>query len=299
VVRLLAVVEYDGTDFAGFQLQTRAARPQPRTVQAELERAITAASGATVRVMGSGRTDAGVHAIGQVIHFDAEAPLASDLAHFQRALNAHLAPDVRIHALQAAPAGVHARYSARTRTYRYRILNAPTPSPLWRRFVYHVRRPLDVARMAAATQCLVGTHDFVAFAARESGKVTVRNLYRAEVNAAPLSWPKPDTIWQNQERCLPHEGVAAPMIGAPEARLVGIEVEANAFLRHMMRRIAGTLVRVGLGRLEPEAVATIVASREKRLAGPAVPAAGLCLVRVTYDPQALDKEHAEDEDVFA
>ena len=299
MVRLLAIVEYDGTEFAGFQAQKFVAREQPRTVQGELERAIAAAGGGATRVAGSGRTDAGVHASGQVIHFDSAAPLTRDLARFQQAINAHLPPDVCVHTLTAAPDGFHARYSARARTYRYRILNAPAPSPLWRRYAYHVRRPLDVPRMAVVAQRLVGTHDFAAFAVRPAGKPTQRIVYRAEVCESPLSWPKPETIWQNRNWCAPHERGAAPVARTADARLVTIEIEANAFLRHMMRRIAGTLARVGLGNLDPDEVTRIVERKEKRLAGPATPAAGLCLVRVTYDPQELHKEVVRDEDVLA
>ncbi len=295
---MLAIVEYDGTDFAGFQTQAFVTRAQPRTVQAELERAITAAAGVAGQVAGAGRTDAGVHATGQVIHFDSDAPLTRDLPRFQRAINAHLPADVRLHTLGPAPEGFHARFSARARTYRYSILNAPTPSPLWRRFAHYVRRPLDVPRMAAAARHLVGAHDYAAFAVQATSKPTRRVVYRAEVHESTLPWPKPDTIWHNFERC-PRCESAASEAGAVDARLVAIEVEANAYVRHMVRRVVGTLTRVGLGNLEPDDVSRIVAARDQRRAGPAAPAAGLCLVRVTYDPQEQRKEFIEHEDVLA
>jgi tRNA pseudouridine38-40 synthase len=298
-MRLLGVVEYDGTDFAGFQLQAHRDRIQPRTVQAELEHAIAAATGSTVRIMCAGRTDAGVHARGQVVHFDVDAPPREPFDRVRLAINAHLPADICLQTLEEAPAGFHCRYSARARTYRYQILNAPSPSPLTRRFAYHVRRPLDVPRMTEAAQHLIGVHDFRAFAAGETGDVTLRHFYRAQIDETSAPWPKPDTIWHNLRWRAPDASETPPTANASEARLVGIEVEANAFLRHMVRRIAGTLVRVGLGRLEPDAVAAIVASREKRLAGPAVPAAGLCLLRVTYDPDDLHEEQRDNEDVFA
>jgi len=299
-LRLLAVVEYDGTDFAGFQLQAHRGA-QPRTVQAELEAAILAASGTPARVIGSGRTDAGVHARGQVVHFDTDAPLAANLDQFRRALNAHLPPDVLVHALLVAPDGFHARFSAASRLYDYTILNAPTASPLARRYSHHVRKPLDVPRMHEAAQHLTGTHDFVAFAARETGTSTVRTVLAAQVTESTLPWAKSAVIWHNLRRCPPPDAETDKHVVAPLARLVHIEIEANAFLRHMMRRIAGTLIRVGQGTLTPEEVASIIASGQKGRAGPAAPAAGLCLERVSYhlDLHRRQREHAEDEDLLA
>jgi tRNA pseudouridine38-40 synthase len=282
-VRLLAIVEYDGTEFAGFQLQRRPRQaPAPRTVQAELERAIEAASGRPARVVGSGRTDAGVHALAQAAHFDTEAPLAADLPRFRRAINAHLPPDVSVHELRRVPPEFHARFSARSRTYVYRILNGETPSPLLRRYTHHVRQPLDVGRMAEAARALVGSYDFTAFAAQEEGRGARRDVYRAVV---AVVWPERAMIWHTESR-EPGADLMAPeargVARAPAWRVVEIEVEANAFVRHMMRRIAGTLIRVGLGRLAPGEVAAIIASREKARAGPTAPARGLCLKQVSY-----------------
>ena len=290
----MAIVEYDGTDFAGFQLQVRPGRPaaeQPRTVQAELERAVLAATGQASRVVGSGRTDSGVHAAGQVAHFDTEAALARDLPTFIRALNAHLPADVAVHHLQPAGDTFHARFSATSRTYTYQVLSGPTRAPLLRRYAHHVRAGLAVDRMTEAARHLVGSHDFVAFAGQEAPGSTRREVSRVDVRTGPAGewaeWAKAPLIWHTLRQ---GDAPAPPVSHGPEgpadtagrARLIEIEVEASGFLRHMMRRIAGTLLRVGDGRLEPAEVADILARGDKALAGPTAPARGLCLRRVSY-----------------
>ncbi|MBI3972436.1 MAG: tRNA pseudouridine synthase A [Chloroflexi bacterium] len=309
LMRLLAIVEYDGTDFSGFQLQVR---PQghpaegQRTVQAELERAVLAATGQPARIAGSGRTDTGVHAAGQVIHFDSEAPLAHDPPRLLRAVNAHLPADVALRHVVLAPPGFHARFDARSRTYCYRIWNSGVPSPLLRRHTYHVHAPLDVERMADAVRCLLGVHDFVAFSAQHRGVGTRRRVLHAAVRSLNVSWASPRGIWHNYGRHAAVSRLGGSASGAagalanpdapPEAsgatgvavdsgqeRLVEIEIEADAFLRHMVRRIAGTLLRVGWGRLAPAEFGAILASGNKELAGPTAPAQGLCLERVTYN----------------
>lgn len=295
-VRVLAVVEYDGTDFAGFQIQAHQ-RGADRTVQGELERAVLACTQETVRVIGSGRTDAGVHARGQVIHFDTQSRLAGDLPTFQRALNAHLPDDVQVQRIQAAPDDFHARFWATRRTYCYRLLNGVAPSPLLRRYAQYVRAPLDTARMSAGARHLEGTHDFVAFASQEGPGRTIRDLFGVQVRQ---SWANRAQIWHTIEQA---SGAAPPAAAlmVDESRLIEIEVEASGFLRHMMRRIVGTLLRVGDGRLEPDDVAAILAARNKDLAGPTVPARGLCLERIAYGRSAIarSEEKDHDQDVFA
>jgi tRNA pseudouridine38-40 synthase len=293
-VRLLAIVEYDGTDFAGFQVQAhRGTGERPRTVQEELERALQAITGETTRIVGAGRTDSGVHARGQVVHFDSSAAILGDPPQALRAVNAHLPADVAVHRLRPVSAGFHARFSAVSRRYSYRILNARTPSPLCRRFAHTVRTPLDVPRMAAGARHLLGSHDFVAFGAQEGPGSTRRDLHAATVTARPAQvWAPTAPIWHTQgldaseDSCAapPHSGTCFAEHGAdwPGASVIDISLEANAFLRHMVRRIVGTLLRVGAGRLEPEDVAAILASGEKARAGPAAPAHGLCLEYVRY-----------------
>jgi tRNA pseudouridine38-40 synthase len=302
-MRLLATVEYDGTDFAGFQLQAHGpawpGRPQ-RTVQAVLEESVAPLAGAGTRIFGAGRTDAGVHAAGQVIHFDTIAPLAHDLPRFLRAWNASLPFDVRVQTIAPVPPDVHARYSARARSYGYRIVNAPFCSPLLRRYAHHLRAPLDVGAMAEGASHLVGAHDFRPFAAGEGPGQTRRLVMRATVTE---QWADPPLIWHTFEQLVaqppsdfcgpgdpPSQMVSAATPLAPVAtRVVLVEVEANAFLRHMMRRIVGTLVEVGQGSRPPVEVAAILAAggaRGKERVGPTVPARGLCLQYVRYDPDA-------------
>lgn len=240
-MRLLAIVEYDGTDFEGFQIQAR-----KRTVQAELERALRRVTGETIRVTGAGRTDTGVHALGQGVHFDTAWSHSPQV--LQRALNAILPTDIAIRALVPVPAAFSARYDAHSRTYRYTILNQPIRSPLAARYALCVPEPLDVAAMDAAARQLVGQHDFGAFGTPPRGTNTVREIYRAHVTR--------------------------------EGARVHIEIEANAFLYRMVRRIVGTLLMVGKGTLSGAHFAEVLA--RQRRAGPAVPPHGLCLIAVNY-----------------
>ncbi|HEV2121346.1 MAG TPA: tRNA pseudouridine synthase A, partial [Chloroflexota bacterium] len=241
-MRLLAVVEYDGTDLSGFQLQAHR-HAQHRTVQAELERALAACTGEHVRVIGSGRTDAGVHARGQVIHFDTNAPVASSPRSLLRAVNAHLPDDVKLRAIAPVPAEFHARFSAASRTYCYRIWCGESPSPLARRQTHHVRHLLHADRMAEGASYFLGTHDFVAFTAQEAPGSTTRQVIRAQV---AQTWANPARIWHtsvNGTDVSPKPDDAAALWrgitgsgdapGAGDALLVEIEVEASGFLRHM------------------------------------------------------------------
>jgi len=245
-LRLWAVVEYDGTDFYGFQLQAR-----ERTVQGEIERAVEAVTGEQRRVTGAGRTDRGVHARGQVVGF--EATWRHSLGDLHRALNATLAPDVAVVRLGRAAAGFHPRFSARSRAYRYTILNQPRRSALYRRMAWHVRRKLDLDRMARAARCLLGTQDFGAFGRppqEESDGNTVRSVLHAD--------------WQ------------------AEGPLLTFDIEANAFLYRMVRSIVGTLVRVGRGDLSVDGFRAIMAARDRGRIKLVAPPQGLCLVQVNY-----------------
>ena len=226
-------------------------------------------------MIASGRTDTGVHATGQAVHFDSESQLAQAPDRLARAVNANLPEDVKIRALRRVKPDFHARYSAARRRYCYRVLSSRTTSPLRRRFAHQVRASLSAERMHAAAQALVGMHDFVAFAADEKrGPSTVRRVHSAGVRVAQTwqTWVGEPPIWHTF-----HDS----------AQLIEIEVEASGFLRHMMRRIAGTLIRVGDGRLAPEDVPVILASRDKALAGPTAPARGLSLESVIYPEEAL------------
>jgi len=238
-----AKVEYDGTDFYGFQIQAT-----ERTVQGEIERALEAVAGAKTRVIGAGRTDRGVHARGQIIGF--ELVWRHHLVDLQRALNAVLAADVAVLELGLAPEGFHPRFSARRRAYRYSILNQAWRSPLERLAAWHVAEPLDVGNMVEASRYLVGTHDFETFGQPPQGESTVRTVFQAG--------------WQ-----------------ADGSQLV-FDIEANAFLYRMVRSIVGTLVRVGRGQISPQELEAMRQARDRSQVKQVAPAHGLCLMRVDY-----------------
>jgi tRNA pseudouridine38-40 synthase len=246
--RLWARVEYDGTDFFGFQVQAR-----ERTVQGEIERALQAVTGCKARVAGAGRTDRGVHARGQVVAF--EVKWEHDLTRLQRALNAVLAPDVAIKEMGTAVPGFHPRFSAVRRIYRYTVLNHAWRSSLARRTAWHVRQPLDADSMAVASRCLVGTRDFATFGKPPQGENSVRTVVRAEWVAR---WP-----------------------------FLTFDIEANAFLHRMVRSIVGTLVQVGLGQITARDFEASLRARERGLVKRVAPAHGLCLMQVDYPEGVL------------
>jgi tRNA pseudouridine38-40 synthase len=242
-LRFWAKVEYDGTDFYGFQVQAA-----ERTVQGEIERALEAVTGAKTRVVGAGRTDRGVHARGQVVSFS--AAWRHGLPDLHRALNAVLAADVSILELDLAPEGFHPRFSALRRAYRYTILNQRWPSALERRTAWHVAKKLDLGRMVEASQSLIGSHDFATFGQPPQGENTVRTVLQAG--------------WQR----------AGPKLW--------FDIEANAFLYRMVRSVVGTLVLVGWGQLSPQELGSFLLARDRSLVKQVAPAHGLCLMRVDY-----------------
>lgn len=241
-MRLLATLEYDGTDFEGFQIQKRG-----RTVQGELEKALHRVTGERIRVVGAGRTDSGVHALGQGAHFD--TAWGCSIAVLQRAVNAVLPSDITIRSMRPVHAGWSARYNAVSRTYRYTILNQPERSPIGRHYALLVPEPLNAEAMHNAAQCLLGVHDFGPFGTPPHGENSIREMLRAQVQRSG------SYIW--------------------------IDLEANAFLYRMVRRIAGTLLWVGKGAMTSTEFRQVM--EKERRAGQSVPAHGLCLVAVKYD----------------
>lgn len=239
---LLATIEFDGTDFEGFQIQKGR-----RTVQDELEKALHQITGEKTRVTGAGRTDTGVHAAGLGVHFDTAWHESAQV--LQRALNAVLPKDIAVRQFVEVPLDFSARYSAKSRAYRYTILNQSIRSPLAERYALRVPQPLDADAMDAAARCLIGRHDFGAFGTPPRGENAVREMYAAQVQ---------------------RDG----------ARLL-IDLEANAFLYRMVRRIVGTLLLVGKGALSVAEFRVVL--EKKRRAGESVPPHGLCLIAVKYD----------------
>ena len=253
-MRYRATVEYDGTEFAGFQVN-----PGSRTVQGVLEDALRRlGDGSGGRVDGAGRTDAGVHASGQVVGFTYRGRLGT--GELGRALDALLPADVAIRDLRPAPDGFHPRYAARYREYRYTVWNGPR-SPLRERTALGVRVPLDTAAMERAGSVFTGRHDFRAFGAGD--RTTVRTVHSVRVRR--------------------------------DGRLVTIDVRADAFLRGMVRRMVAVLLEVGLGRIDETAVRAALAGPGPALDGAAAPARGLCLRRVALGRPDEERNGADEE----
>lgn len=238
------IIEYDGTDFFGFQKQ-----PSVRTVQGELESTLEGLFGERVQVIGAGRTDAGVHATGQVISFRVPGPIPTD--NICTVLNDRLPCDVRARRCEDVPESFHARRSAKARTYVYTVLNRAEPSAILGRYTWHITELLDVESIAAAAAQFVGTKDFASFGmAERAGGSTVRHIVGF-------------TIHRQREA-------------------VFFNIKANAFLRGMARAIVGTVVEVGQGRRRAAEIAEILAARDRQAGGVTAPPQGLCLTKVEY-----------------
>jgi len=243
-MRFKFIVEYDGTAYHGWQVQ-----PEGPTIQGALEDAIREMRGESVRVAAAGRTDAGVHASGQVVSFSLQREVSADT--LLRGLNALTPRDITVREAEVVADDFDPRRAARSRVYVYRIWNTRWPSPFWRHYAWHVARPLDVERMCSAAAQLIGEHDFTSFqAAGCDADNPVRRVLHSEI-----------------ERAQP---------------LLTYTIEATAFLRHMVRSIIGTLVEIGDGQRPVDDVARLLAARDRRLAGPTVPPCGLCLQQVNY-----------------
>jgi tRNA pseudouridine38-40 synthase len=244
---LKIVLQYDGTAYAGWQRQDNGV-----SIQALLEDALEPIEGSRVVVHGAGRTDAGVHALGQVA--TVTLAVAMEPPALARALNAIMPPDIRVLAVEEAEAGFHARFSAIGKVYEYRIVNAPLVSPFLHKYAWHVVQPIDLERVREASALLVGAHDFAAFQGQRAAVTSTERTVRT------IEWEDGG-------------GYDLPLV---------MRIEGNGFLRHMVRNIVGTLVDVGVGRWPPSRVAGILASRDRTQAGQAAPAHGLYLVRVLY-----------------
>ena len=238
------ILEYDGTSYAGWQRQ-----PGLPTVQAALEDAIQKVTQTHIPVIGAGRTDAGVHALGQVVSFRSDKPLSP--RDWRRALNAHLPADISVQAAESMPDDFHARYSAKTKQYEYRILNQLERPALERNRTWHIYGPLNLDAMRQAAVCLIGKQDFASFQGHPTDTT--------------------DTICDLQRLDLVQEG-----------SLVRIQFLGDRFLKQMVRAIVGTLVEIGQGKHPPQAMKEILDAKDRRAAGYTAPSQGLYLVEVRY-----------------
>ena len=244
------LIQYDGTDFHGWQVQEN-----DRTIQGELERVIGTLEDAPVKVVGSGRTDAGVHAEGQVANVNMNRGFTPD--RLRAAINGNLWRDIRVMQVDLAPDDFHARFSARNKTYLYRIVNAPVMTPFWRRFAHHESRPLDIGRMTAASRTLLGEHDWTAFSsAQADGENRVRTVTDCTIQ----------TVWDARAR----------------ASMIEFSISANGFLRYMVRSIIGTIIEIGRGEKDSDTIQSAIVSGDRSLAGKTAPAHGLTLMKVEY-----------------
>ena len=241
-------IEYDGTDFQGWQFQI----PPNRTIQEEIEKTLKKITKENIRVIGSGRTDSGVHALGQVAHFKTKTKLSN--ATLLKALNYHLPKDISVLRVQKVKNTFHAQFSAKKKTYRYTILNRIAPSAQERNFAYQFPYPLNVAAIKREAKNLVGRKDFKSFQASEARdtkeKSSVRTVSKVSIQK------KGDFIY--------------------------FEIEANGFLYKMVRNIVGTLLDIGTGKLPPGSLKKILAQKNRAAASKTAPAHGLCLVKVQY-----------------
>ncbi len=264
------ILSYDGTDYVGWQRQANGV-----SIQAVLEDALRTLDGREVPVAGAGRTDAGVHALGQVASFTIARDLKPDA--LVRALNAHLPRAIRVLSAEEASTAFHARFSARTKTYRYRLWNDEVMSPFESTYAWHVPGPLDVEAMRAAARLLEGRHDFVAFqAAGSSVETTEREIFSSRIVDCGLRIEQQSAI----------KPAIDSAIRNPQSALLCYDVTGSGFLRHMVRIIVGSLVEIGRGRQPVEWIGRAIAGRDRAGAGPTAPPHGLFLVRVEY-PGAL------------
>lgn len=251
-------IEYDGTDYSGWQIQ----KGSLKSIQRILQGCIEKISKEKVKLISSGRTDQGVHALGQVANFKTESRIEGTI--WKNALNAYLPLDIRVLKSEEVWPEFHSRYDAKSRVYSYIILNQESPSVFLRNYVYHIPLPLDIEGMKRGSSILLGEHDFSSFRASSCGaKRPVRKIIDIRIDhgiTALIPW-------------IPF---------SPSGDFITITIEANAFLHHMVRNIVGTLIEIGRGRFKPEKMGEILRARDRTKAGPTAPPQGLFLVEVKY-----------------
>jgi tRNA pseudouridine38-40 synthase len=244
------LLQYDGTDFHGWQMQS-----DLRTVQGELTQALSLIDGRPVTVQGSGRTDAGVHAEGQVANADILRSISPEK--LRGAVNANVGADLRVMDAEIVSDDFHARFSAKGKTYVYRIINSQVLSPFWLRFAHQEARPLNLEAMQRCSEAFVGEHDWTAFSSAQTD---------AESRIRKVTLCKVQEVYESSAR----------------ARIIEIKMNANGFLRYMVRSIAGTLMAVGRGEMNEQRVKQAIESGDRSLAGATAPASGLTLLSVDY-----------------
>ena len=245
------LIQYDGTDFHGWQIQDN-----QRTVQGELERVLSSIEDADVSVAGSGRTDAGVHAEGQVATAKISRNFTPDK--LRAAINGNLWRDVRILNVEKADDDFHARFSAKGKTYVYRVINAPVISPFWSRYAYHEHRPLDISKMNEAARLFLGEHDWTAFSAASSES-------------------------ENKVRTISEFSVESEWDERAKSSLIKFRISGNGFLRYMVRSIVGTMLEVGRDEKDFDTIQTAIINGDRNLAGKTAPPNGLTLLKVDYE----------------
>lgn len=245
------IIQFDGTDFHGWQIQEK-----QRTVQGELKRVIGMLEDAEVSVIGSGRTDAGVHAEGLVANVQLNRAFTPEA--LRGAINGNLWRDVRIMNVEKVEDDFHARFSAKGKTYVYRVVNAPVMSPFWLRFAHHEARPLDVGRMNETARLFLGEHDWTAFSsARSDSDNKVRTINEFTI----------ESFWDSRAN----------------ASLIEFRITGTGFLRYMVRSIVGTMLEVGRGEKDSDTILTAIITGDRSLAGKTAPANGLTLLKVYYE----------------
>jgi len=269
---------YDGTEFHGWQIQ-----PGQGTIQGLLAAVLQQLTQESIVVHGAGRTDAGVHAWGQVANFSTQSVLTAD--HFARGLNALLPPAIRIRAAEEVGPDFHARWLAQAKTYVYRIYRGRVVPPFHWRYVLHDPYPLDFAAMAEASRAFTGEHDFTSFAASsgseeiDQDRITLRTVFHSEMIACSHESSSPSAGPSGK---LPPVDLPWPLPGPDEWVYV---VRGKSFLRHMVRKIVGALLEAGRGRIQPSDIPRLLDLRDRTRSGPTVPPQGLCLLSVEYpDP---------------
>ena len=295
MTRLLRfLIEYDGTNYHGWQRQApqnREAGDLHQTIQGTIEDVLSGITKHPANVVAAGRTDAGVHATGQVLHFKTNLHISE--SSWVKAMNSLLPADIVVRKAEYVSEDFHARFDAKSKVYRYFILNSGLPSAFQRNYAWHIKRPLNISLIKEASQYLIGHHDFSSFRASDCGaKSPVKTLDRIEIDEVSLENPEsnpplpPFSKGGNLFPPFEKGGMGglflSSSVSLEPAQILLLTFEARSFLQHMVRNIVGTLAEVGRGKITPTDIKTILEKRDRRYAGPIAPPQGLYLSEVRY-----------------